>query len=61
VYLYNAGAALVSLWLPITVATAGVTVGTLLGERVLLGMSRERFRLVVAASVGLLGVWLLVG
>ena len=59
VYLYNAGAALVSLWLPITVATAGVTVGTLLGERVLLGMSRERFRLVVAAAVGLLGLWLL--
>jgi hypothetical protein len=59
VYLYNAGAALVSLWLPIAVATAGVTVGTLLGERVLLGMSRERFRLVVAAAVGLLGLWLL--
>ena len=59
VYLYTAGSALLALWLPIAVATAGVTVGTLLGERILLGMSKERFRLVVAAAVGLLGVWLL--
>jgi uncharacterized membrane protein YfcA len=59
VYLYTAGSTLVSLWLPITVAIAGVTLGTLLGERVLLGMSRERFGLVVAAAVGLLGLWLL--
>jgi uncharacterized membrane protein YfcA len=60
VYLYTAGGAMLTLWLPITIATAGVVVGTLLGERVLLGMSRERFRLVVAAAVGALGVWLLV-
>lgn len=60
VYLYTAGSALLALWLPIAVATAGVTIGTLLGERVLLGMSRERFRLVVAAAVGLLGLWLLI-
>jgi len=59
VYLYTASSALLALWLPIAIATAGVIVGTLLGERVLLGMSRERFRLVVAGAVGLLGIWLL--
>jgi uncharacterized protein len=60
VYLYTAGGAMLALWLPITIATAGVVVGTVLGERVLLGMSKERFRLVVAGAVGSLGVWLLV-
>jgi uncharacterized membrane protein YfcA len=60
VYLYSSGSTLASLWLPITIATAGVTAGTLLGERVLLGMSRDRFRQAVAAAIGLLGLWLLV-
>lgn len=41
-------------------ATAGVTIGTILGERVLLGLSKEPFRLVVAAAVGVLGLWLLI-
>jgi uncharacterized membrane protein YfcA len=59
VYLYTAGSTLAAVWIPIAIAVAGVTLGTLLGERVLLGMSRERFRLVVAAAVGLLGLWLL--
>jgi uncharacterized protein len=59
VYLFRAGGALLPLWLPVIVATAGVIIGTLLGERVLLGMSRERFRLVIAGAVGLLGLWLL--
>lgn len=59
VYLYSAGSTLASLWLPITIATAGVTAGTLLGERVLLGMSKDRFRQAVAAAIGLLGLWLL--
>ncbi|HJR60122.1 MAG TPA: sulfite exporter TauE/SafE family protein [Vicinamibacterales bacterium] len=61
VYLFTAGGALAALWLPISTATAGVVIGTLLGERILFGMSRERFRIVVAASVGLLGLWLLAG
>ena len=61
VYLYNSGSTLAGLWMLLGVATAGVTIGTLLGEHVLLGMSRERFRLVVAGAVGLLGVWLLLG
>lgn len=60
VYLYTAGAAMLALWVPITVATAGVIAGTLLGERVLLGMPRDRFRLVISSAIGLLGLWLLV-
>jgi hypothetical protein len=34
-------------------------VGTLLGERVLFGLSPLTFRRLLAAAVGLLGVWLL--
>lgn len=60
VYLYTAGPALRSLWIPIAVATAGVLAGTILGERVLLGMSRDRFSRLVAIAIGLLGLWLLV-
>ena len=60
VYLYLAGRTMLDLWWPIVVASGGVLAGTLLGERVLLGMSRERFGRVVAAAVGVLGLWLLV-
>ena len=59
VYLYEAGAALLSLWIPIAVATVGVVIGTLLGERILLGMPRDRFARLVAIAVGVLGLWLL--
>lgn len=59
VYLYTAGAALKSLWIPIAVASAGVLVGTLVGERILLGMPRDRFARLVAVAIGILGVWLL--
>lgn len=60
VYLLTAGSALLALWLPITVATVGVLLGTALGERILLGMPRERFARLVAVAIGLLGLWLLV-
>jgi uncharacterized membrane protein YfcA len=59
VYLVTAGRALTALWQPISVATAGVVLGTLLGERILLGMPKDRFATVVGVAVGLLGVWLL--
>jgi uncharacterized protein len=59
IYVWRAGSTLVALATPILVATAGVLAGTILGERVLLGMPRERFRRVTAVAVGLLGVWLL--
>ena len=60
VYLFTAGSALLALWMPITVATIGVLLGTILGERILLGMPRDRFARVVAAAIGLLGLWLLI-
>jgi hypothetical protein len=59
VYLFVTGRGLLPLWQPIVIATAGVTIGTILGERILLGLSRESFTLIVAAAVGLLGLWLL--
>jgi len=59
VYLARAGGTLVPSAGIIAVATAGVLVGTLLGERVLLGLSVERFRKVVSILIGALGVWLL--
>jgi uncharacterized membrane protein YfcA len=60
VYLWRAGPTLVTLWLPLTLATAGVLGGTLLGERILLGMPTERFRRVVSLAVLAVGVVLLV-
>ena len=59
VYLWRAGPTLLALAVPILVATAGVLAGTLVGERVLLGMPRARFRRVTSRAVGALGVWLL--
>ena len=61
VYVWRAGGTIASLWLEIAVASGGVLAGTLLGERVLLGMSAERFRRVLGALIGLLGLWLLWG
>ena len=58
-YLWRAGAGLVPLAAPIGAATAGVLIGTVAGERVLMGMSTETFRKVVATLVGGLGVWIL--
>jgi len=58
-YLYRAGATLTPLVAPIGAATAGVLLGTIAGERVLMGMSRETFRKVVATLIGVLGVWIL--
>jgi uncharacterized membrane protein YfcA len=60
IYVWRAGGALADLVLPIVVATAGVLIGTLAGERLLLGLSRDRFRVAVSVLIGLLGVWLLV-
>jgi uncharacterized membrane protein YfcA len=59
VYAVRQGADVVCLWTLVVVAVAGVLAGTLLGERILFGMSRERFRIVVSAAVGLLGLWFL--
>ena len=60
IYLWSSGATVWSLRVPIAIATAGVLLGTLVGERILLGLSPERFAQIVAVSVGVLGVWLVV-
>ena len=61
VYLWNGAAGLRPLLPLIGVAAAGVLVGTLLGERVLLGLPVRRFGQVVGVAVGVLGLWLLLG
>lgn len=59
IYVARAGAELVPLAAPITAATVGCVLGTILGEKVFLGLSPERYRQLVGVAVGLLGVWLL--
>ncbi|HYD52516.1 MAG TPA: TSUP family transporter [Gemmatimonadaceae bacterium] len=59
VYLWRAGDAIAAHATLVGVATAGVLAGTLVGERLLLGMRPEIFRRVVSAAIGLLGLWLL--
>jgi len=59
VYLYNVGHELTQMGLLIGIAIAGVSAGTLIGERVLFGLSPERFQKVVSAAVGALGLWFL--
>jgi uncharacterized membrane protein YfcA len=59
VYLWHAGTALLPLAVPIAIATTGVVIGTIAGEKVLLSLSRDRFRVIVSVLIGLLGVWLL--
>lgn len=59
IYLWRAGADLLGLWAPILAATAGVLVGTLFGERVLLGLGPERFRAIVSIAIAVLGIWLI--
>ena len=59
VYLYRAGGELVRIWPLIALMIIGVLAGTLVGERLLLGLSRERFRQIVSIAVGLLGLWFL--
>ncbi|MGH7637681.1 MAG: TSUP family transporter [Gemmatimonadaceae bacterium] len=59
VYLWRSSAALVELGYPIVIASVGVVMGTLAGERMLVGLSADRFRTVVSVLIGLLGLWLL--
>jgi uncharacterized protein len=61
VYLASAGPALARLWMPIGIATIGVLVGTMLGERILLGLPVRRFGQVVGIAIGALGIWILFG
>ena len=58
VYLWHEGSGLMAVAGPIAAATCGVVVGTLLGERILLGLTPARFRQLVSALIGGVGVWL---
>ena len=60
IYVRRAGGVLASLITPLAVATIGVLIGTVLGERILLGLSIRQFRYAIAVLIGLLGVWLVV-
>jgi uncharacterized membrane protein YfcA len=60
IYLAKGSAEISQLAVPIAAATLGVLIGTLLGERLLLGMSAARFRQVVSLLITVLGVWLLI-
>jgi len=59
VYLWSAGEQLAPNALLLGVTTLGVLMGTIAGERVLFGLSPERFRRAVGVAVAALGVWLL--
>jgi uncharacterized protein len=58
-YVWTQGDALIAHATPITVATAGVVAGTVAGGRILGRIPPTWFRPIVAAIIGLLGVWLL--
>ena len=58
IYIFNAGADMLRLSGLIGLAGVGVVVGTLLGERLLFGLSPDLFRRFVACLVGALAIWL---
>lgn len=60
IYVWQAGSVLTTMVVPLSVATVGVLIGTVVGERLLLGMSIRQFRFAIAILIGLLGVWLIV-
>ena len=51
---------MLTLGAPIIVAMVGVLIGTILGERVLLGLSAHRFSQTIGGAIGALGIWTLV-
>lgn len=58
-YAWKSAADIERVAIPTGVACVGVIIGTLAGERVLLGLSVDRFRVAVSVLIGLLGAWLL--
>jgi len=59
IYVWRAGSQLLTVLTPIGVATAGVLIGTIYGERLLFRLSPEKFRRVVGILIGILGLWLI--
>ncbi len=58
VYVWHSGPLLLELWVPLIVATIGVLIGTIVGERILLGLSPRRFGRAIGVAIGALGVWM---
>jgi hypothetical protein len=61
VYVWKAGDQILDLAQPIGIATVGVLIGTVVGERILLGLAPERFIQIVSVAIGILGLWFLFG
>ena len=61
VYLYSAGSPMLERWGLIGMLSAGVLLGTLIGERLLLGLSAKRFRILISIAIAMLGLWFLLG
>ena len=59
VYLWTASDKIAALLPWIEVATVGVLLGTLIGERILLGLTKVTFARLVATGVGVLGISLI--
>jgi len=59
IYIAKGSGALSTYVVAIIIATIGVVIGTLAGEKIVMTFSRERFNLVVSVLILLLGVWLL--
>jgi uncharacterized membrane protein YfcA len=59
IYLWRAGDIITQLWIPVAIASAGVLAGTVVGERILLGMPRETYARILAIAIGALGIWLI--
>jgi uncharacterized membrane protein YfcA len=60
IYVWRAGSTLIDLWIPITIASVGVLAGTVIGERILLGIPRGTYLRVLAVAIGVLGLWLII-
>lgn len=61
VYLASGSDRIAELAVPIAIATLGVVVGTLFGEKLLLSLSPARFRQIISVLITALGIWLLPG
>ncbi|MGH9372419.1 MAG: sulfite exporter TauE/SafE family protein [Vicinamibacterales bacterium] len=58
VYLARSGSALTEFVPMVVIASAGCLAGTILGERIFLGMPADRYRRVVGGAVVAIGLWL---
>src|SRR5262249_21738960 len=52
VYVWRSGASINEHWVSIATAAVGVLIGTMLGERVLLGLSPRAYRRVIGIAIG---------